>query len=148
MLCLKNKQFSVSLPLSPGYLLVYTIIWVVLNSWFNMYSGRSSNQRANQVIEAPGLRIQILVLRWFLFPPNAMISVPRCPLFVVVHHKMSWSNNSRTIWLRMINFWTDIQTDIPYSRIGYDVTSCFWLAANWISILAMSATTANAFAHI
>ena len=43
----------------------------------------------------------------------------------VVHHKVSGSNISRTVWLRITKFHRYIHTDMLYSHTGYDVTSYF-----------------------
>ena len=41
----------------------------------------------------------------------------------IVHHKVSGSNISRTFWPRVTKCYTDIHTDLLYSRTGYDVTN-------------------------
>ena len=42
-----------------------------------------------------------------------------------VHHKLSGSNISRTVWRRITKFFTDIHTDLVYGKTGYNVTSYF-----------------------
>ena len=44
---------------------------------------------------------------------------------VVVHHKVSGSNISRTVWPRITKFCTDVLADLVYRHTGYDFTSYF-----------------------
>ena len=49
----------------------------------------------------------------------------RPPSFDIVHHKLSCSNISRTVWPRITTFYMDIHTDLLYSNNRYDVTNFF-----------------------
>ena len=57
-------------------------------------------------------------------PPSADVH-HCCRSFV--RHKVGSSNISRTVWHWITKFYTDIHTNIPHSRTGYNVTNYFRL---------------------
>ena len=71
------------------------------------------------------------------FLPIVTISIDCRSSFV--RHEASGSCNSRTVWPRINKFYTDIRTYQVCGHTEYHVASCFWSAANWISMLAIIA---------
>ena len=65
-----------------------------------------------------------------------------------VHHKVSGSHISKTVWTRINKYHTDIQMNLPCSHTGYDVISHFWRANHrkcnlrrlWVEFLGNSLT--------
>ena len=60
--------------------------------------------------------------------PYAMTCVRRRSF---VHHKVSGSYISWTVWPRSSKFFTNIHTNVVCCYTGYDVTSCFWSAIKY-----------------
>ena len=77
--------------------------------------------------------------------PLSIVAGVAC--LVIVHHKVSQLHISRTVCPRNPKILRDIQTDPINTSVGYDVTSCFRSAANWIRILAVSAKTCRWLVH-